>query len=210
MKHCIIILLLFLFASCKLSEKNIIGVYKLPEHYAKTELAIYSNNKFTFLRNNSIQALLKNENYISTCGIWAKEKGNKIILQSISDSAKHLLFKIQEDVAKESNISCFTFFDTFGDTVDISAYYRNKECLGKVHGRQPSIKISISKGDSLNFYFTGYKQWDFLKDNKRNLDYRITLFPEFNSEYFNQTEFLIKHKALIDKKNKIKYKKNKA
>ena len=207
MKHFLSIILLLLFSACKLTQSNIIGRYELPTG-VRTELIIDSNNNFYFSKFNGISALLKNENFITTSGIWTMITDRKLILQSNLDPSEHLAFKIQEDSAREGGITGFTFLDINGDTLRISIYDHNNRFFGKVHSSYSRIKIKVAKGDSLSFNFPGYRQWKLVKDNYRNSDYRITLFPEYVSSYFNQTEFQIKHNSLIEISNNTKFKKS--
>lgn len=205
MKNFFQIIFLLLLSGCKTTQPNLIGKYILTTD-PKTELIINANNKFVFSKSNTISALLSNEDYIISQGTWELATDKTLILQSYP--TEYLDWKIHEDSAKQKGISNFTFLNSLGDTLKISLYHYNNKLLGKVHGRDSHIETTIKKDDSLNFKFPGYIQYNFIKDNFRNSDYTITLFPKNNGSYFTQAKFLIKHKSLIEINRNSKFKKS--
>lgn len=56
-----------------------------------------------------------------------------------------------------------------------------------------------------SFYFIGYKTFNFINNQEKNADYDITLSPEINESYFDETFFKIKKNKLINKELSYKF-----
>ena len=205
----ILTLLLFLISSCKVTEKNITGLYRL-DRFPKTTLKINSDKTFEFSKNNRNPYLLpfehSDEYFFNTKGTWQRVDKKTISLASQSDSLVYPLFISRTNPAKNKDRSDFTFYDTFGDTVKIIyVKYSDSSISAAMHRSMDYFTEDLTETDTLKFYFYGYTPYTFISGQKINQDYSITLKPSFQPNFFLGTEFKIKHKKLIDIKRKGKF-----
>jgi hypothetical protein len=204
---------LALFVSCKVSEKDFPGSYSL-ERFPKTILTIKSDNTFEFSKNNPNPYLHPfdhpSENYCITKGSWEKIKHNVITLTSQSDSLIYPLFEIKSTAPREQDISYFTFYDTFGDTVRLLyTQLSDGAWMGRLHGTSPYTALDLTKRDTFEFHFYGYRPVNFISGQRKNMDYHITLKPEFQPNFFDKTAFRIKKKKIIDIERNGRFQKTK-
>src|SRR5688500_18177644 len=115
-------LIFILFSSCKVIEKDIIGLYKL-DRFPKTTLKINSDKTFEFSKNNRNPYLHpfhhEDEYFADTKGTWQMADKKTILLNSQSDTLVYSLVSFQTSPATDKNWSNFTFYDSYGDTVKI-------------------------------------------------------------------------------------------
>jgi hypothetical protein len=202
-------LLFFFICSCKVTEKNIIGFYKLDK-FPKTTLKINSDKTFDFSKNNRNPYLHPfdhpNEYYLQTRGIWTAIDKKTISLTSQSDTITYPLVNVQSFPPRDNELSYFTFYDTYGDTVRLLyTQLSDGMWVGRLHGTASYFSMDLNKRDTFEFHFYGYQPYKFISGQKINQDYKITLKPFFQPNFFVKTEFRIKRKQLIDKKRKGKY-----
>ena len=205
----ILTLLLFLISSCKVTEKNITGLYGL-DRFPKTTLKINSDKTFEFSKNNRNPYLLpfdhQDEYFSKTKGTWQRVDKKTISLTSQSDTIVYALFSLRANPAKNKDWSSFTFYDTFGDTVKILyVQYSDSTISAAMHRSMDYFTEDLTKRDTLEFYFYGYRPYTFISGQKINQDYTINLKPSFQPNFFLGTEFKIKHKKLIDIKRNTKF-----
>lgn len=208
------ILLLLFISSCKVTEKDIIGLYKL-DRIPKTTLKINADKTFEFSRNNRNPYLYSSDHpdeyYINTKGTWLTLDKKTISLTSQSDTLAYPLVSVETLPAKNKDRSYFTFFDTYGDTVKILYVHLNDNgIVAAMHGSMDFYTMDLASRDTLVFYFYGYRPYTFINGQKLNQDFNILLKPAFQPNFFQETVFKIKRKQLIDVKRKVKFKQTKS
>ncbi len=204
-----LILLIILVSSCKVTEKDIIGSYKL-DGFPKTILKIKADKTFEFSKNNRNPYLHPfdhpDEYYADTRGLWKIVNSNKMALTSQSDTLIYPLASLKVNPAREKEQSYFTFYDTYGDTVKVLyVQYSDSSIIATLHRSMDYYTEDITKRDTLEFHFYGYRPYIFISGQKSNQDYSIILKPAFQPNYFRGTEFRIKRKKLIDIKRNGKF-----
>lgn len=210
----ILTLFILIVSSCKVTEKDIIGSYQLDK-FPKTTLKINSDNTFEFSKNNRNPYLHPfdhpDEYYADTKGTWQTIDKKTISLTSQSDTLIYPLVSLQTNPAREVKWSNFTFYDRYGDTVKILyVQYTDSSISAAMHRSMDYFTEDLTKRDTLEFHFYGYRPYIFIAGQKTNQDYSITLKPSFQPNFFRGTEFRIKRKQLIDIKRKGKFKMTKS
>lgn len=213
-KAILFLLSIILYTSCKVAEKDFLGIYAL-EKFPKTTLLIKSDNTFEFYKNNPNPYLHPfdhpSENYCITKGSWEKPTGNLLVLTSQSDSLVYPLFEIRSVPPRQENLSYFTFFDNFNDTVRLLyTELSNGELMGRSHGTSPFAFLDLRQRDTLEFHFYGYRPVKYISGEKKNRDYFITLKPEFQPNFFIGTKFRVKKNKILDVNRKGKFFKTKS
>ena len=207
-------LLFFFIFSCKVTEKDIIGFYKL-DGFPKTTLKINSDKTFEFSKNNRNPYLHPfdhpDEYYSDTKGIWQTVNKKAISLTSQSDSLIYPLTTFQTYPARGEKSSYFTFYDPYNDTVKVLyVKYRDSSIAAAMHRSMDYFTEDLTKRDTLEFHFYGYRPYIFISGQKLNKDYKITLKPTFQPNFFKGVEFRVKRKQLVDIKRKGKFKMTKS
>lgn len=205
----ILTLFVLAFYSCKVTEKDIVGFYKL-DRFPKTRLKINSDKTFEFSKNNKNPYLHPfdhpDEYYADTKGTWQWVDNKVISLTSQSDTLIYPLASVVAQPARDSKWSYFTFYDTYGDTVKVLyVQYNDSTISASMHRSMDYFTEDMTKRDTLEFHFYGYRPYTFISGQKINKDYRITLKPIFQPNFFKAIEFRIKSKQLIDIKRKGKF-----
>jgi len=203
-----------LMGSCKVTEEELIGKYHLNK-FPKTTIQIKQDKSFEFVKNNPNPYLHPfehpEENYFITKGTWEIADKNKIILNSQNDSLTYPLGEVKKEKAKNQSTSDFIFLDTDGDIVKILyVQYPSGEVSMAFHSSMSSFSQDLTKKDSLEFYFYGYRHFTFIGEERENADYTIKLTPEFKPNYFLQTEFVFRKNKILDVKKKAKFLKKKS
>lgn len=202
-------LLFILISSCKVTEKDMIGLYKL-DRFPKTTLKINTDKTFEFSKNNRNPYLHPfdhpEEYYAKTKGTWQTVDEKTISLTSQSDTLIYPLVSLQTYPARDKNWSYFTFYDTYGDTVKVLyVQYIDSAISAAMHRSMDYFTEDLTKRDTLEFYFYGYRPYTLISGQKVNQDYKFVLKPSFQPNFFVGTEFRIKRKQLIDIKRKGKF-----
>jgi len=205
----ILTLFVLIVSSCMVTEKDIIGSYQL-DRFPKTTLKINSDKTFEFSKNNRNPYLHPfdhpDEYYADTRGTWQTIDKKTISLTSQSDTLIYPLVSLQTNPARDVKWSYFTFYDTYGDTVKILyVQYTDSSISAAMHRSMDYFTEDLTKRDTLEFHFYGYRPYVFVGGQKANQDYSITLKPNFQPNFFNGTQFRIKRKQLIDIKRKGKF-----
>jgi hypothetical protein len=196
------------------TEKDIIGSYKLDK-FPKTTLKISADKTFEFSKNNRNPYLLPydhpEEFFSVTKGSWTTIDKKIIALTSQSDTVIYPLVTIQTYPARNREWSYFTFYDTYSDTVKVLyVQYTDNSISAAMHRSMDYFTEDLTKRDTLEFHFYGYRPYIFISGKKLNQDYKITLKPGFQPNFFIGTEFRIKRKQLIDIKRKGKFRQTKS
>lgn len=203
-----------LVCSCKVTEKDIIGFYELDK-FPKTTLKINSDKTFEFSKNNRNPYLHPfdhpDEYYSNTKGIWQTVDKKTISLTSQSDTLIYPLVSLKANPPRDGKWSHFAFYDTYGDTVKILyVQYTDSSISAAMHRSMDYFTEDLTKRDTLEFHFYGYRPYVFVNGQKTNQDYSITLKPSFQPNFFRGTQFRIKRKQLIDIKRKGKFRMTKS
>jgi hypothetical protein len=205
----ILTLLFFFISSCKLTEKNIVGLYKL-DRFPKTTLKINSDKTFEFSKNNRNPYLHpfdhSDEYFSDTKGTWQTIDKKTISITSQSDTLVYPLVSLQAYPARDKKWSYFTFYDTYGDTIKVLyVQYPDNSISAAMHRSMDYYTEDLTKRDTLEFHFYGYRPFTLISGQKLNQDYKITLKPSFQPNFFIGTEFRIKRNKLIDVKRYGKF-----
>jgi hypothetical protein len=201
--------LVLLFSSCKVTEKDTVGSYQL-EGFPKTTLKINSDKTFEFSKNNRNPYLHPfdhpDEYYADTKGTWQTVEKRIIALTSQSDTLIYPLTSVVTKPARDNKWSQFTFYDKYGDTVKVLyVQYTDSSISAAMHRSMDYFTEDLTKRDTLEFHFYGYRPYVLIGGRKENHDYSITLKPSFQPNFFRGTEFRIKRKQLVDIKRKGKF-----
>ncbi|MFT3705946.1 MAG: hypothetical protein QM802_26505 [Agriterribacter sp.] len=205
----ILICVLVCIISCKVAEKDMAGLYRL-DGFPKTILKINSDKTFEFSKNNRNPYLHPfdhpDEYYFDTKGSWRKIDKKTISLTSQTDTLVYPLVSIETFNPKNPSSSQFTFYDTYGDTVKVLyVQYSNNSITAALHRSMDYFAEDLTKRDTLEFHFYGYRPYTFISGQKTNKDYNIILKPGFQPNFFIETMFSVKRKKLIDIKRKGKF-----
>jgi hypothetical protein len=190
---------------CKTNEQNVGGSYYL-NRWKKTKLTLNNNGTFEFLNFNPL-LIFKGGNYQTSSGYWQKAS-QTINLTSDRSALNYNKISVKEKQPKSKSATKFVFFDLYGDTVDIDAVkigdslvaMRFHKLLSSYETSEKEIKQKLH-----SFYFIGYKTFNFINNKERNTDYDITLSPEINESYFDETFFKIKKNKLVNKELSYKF-----
>jgi hypothetical protein len=206
-------LLIVAIASCKVTEKDVIGIYKLDK-FPKTTLKINADKTFEFSKNNRNPYLIPfdhpDEYYFNTKGAWQWVDKKTISLTSQRDTIVYSTISLQKYAARDNKLSYFTFYDTYDDTVKILyVQYTDSSIKAAMHRSMDCFTEDLTKRDTLEFHFYGYRPYTFIGKARINQDYRIRLNPGFQPNFFDGTIFRIKRKQLIDAKRNGKFRQTK-
>ncbi|MBP7555998.1 MAG: hypothetical protein KA821_07025 [Chitinophagaceae bacterium] len=205
----ILIVIISVFSSCKVTENAIAGVYSL-DRFPKTILKINSDNTFEYSKNNRNPYLHpfdhQDEYYIDTRGSWQATGKKTISLTSQNDTLMYPITSIEAQPPRDNTTSYFIFYDTHGDTVKILyVQYSDSSISAALHRSMDYFTEDLTRRDTLEFHFYGYRPYTFISGQKTNNDYSITLKPAFQPAFFRATTFRIKRKRLIDIKRKTSF-----
>lgn len=204
-----LLLILLLTYSCKVTEKDIVGLYRL-DGFPKTTLKINADKTFEFSKNNRNPYLHPfdhpGEYYCNTKGVWQTVDRNNISLTSQSDSLIYPLVSFDTFPPRDPKQSYFTFYDTYQDTVKILyVQYTDGSISASMHRSMDYFTEDLTKKDTLEFHFYGYHPYTFISGHNTNQDYKITLKSVFQPNFFQGTVFRIKRKQLTDVKRKGRF-----
>ncbi len=209
MKQGYLLLIIFL-TSCSNNNRIIVGNYK-TESYHQSFIKIDTASKFMFY-SDSYRLLIEGQNRFWTEGTWSKKNKKTLLLNSTKDTILNQRFILQKQKLADSLESQFVFIDQNSDTVLTSAVYKNSELFFyRSHGPYlTNFKDKLFKGDTLLFGFSwGFEPLEFLIVDSSTMKYTVILKREFKPNYFKNTEFIIKSKKLINKKEKAIFKMDK-
>lgn len=200
-----------IISSCGVTEKSIVGIYKL-RRFPKTTLQINPDSTFEFsqiMPNPYLHPFdHPNEYYAYTKGRWRLEGKRSVFLTSQSDTLIYPLTSLRIDTPKEKSSSNFRFYDSYGDEVKILyVQYSDNSIIAAFHSAMKDFDEDLTKRDTLEFHFYGYRPYTFISGKKINNDYSITLKPSFQPGYFVDRKFKVKRKRLILSKGKAKFEK---
>jgi hypothetical protein len=212
-----IYLLIFFFltiASCKVTEKDIVGSYKL-DRFPKTTLTINGDKTFEFTKNNPNPYLHPfdhpDQYYSTTKGKWFIVDKNIIELTSQLDTVIYPLVTVEHKLPRNDTLSYFTFYDTYSDTVKVLyVQYTDSTISAAMHRSMDFFTENLTNRDTLKFHFYGYPPFTFINGQKENFDYNIILKPFFQPGFFLARQFRVKRNKLIDIKVNGKFRRTKS
>jgi hypothetical protein len=136
----------------------------------------------------------------------ANGRQKNISMTSQSDTLIYPLVSVETRPARDSKWSYFTFYDTYGDSVKVLyVQYIDSSISAAMHRSMDYFTEDLTKRDTLEFHFYGYRPYRFISGHNTNQDYSITLKPTFQPNFFQGTQFRIKRKQLVDIKRKGKF-----
>ena len=211
--------------SCKTTD--FIGRYEL-RHFPKTSIELKSDGTFEFTKINPNPYLHSFEHpedyYFITTGTWTKNQ-RRLILNSSKDtliSKEPEILDSKEDLTKVDttenlfgemwaprSYSTFTFFDMFGDTVNVlNGKSTDNTEIFRLHRSMKSLYWSTNWSDTLEFHFYGYRPYQFVRTDKVRRIFTIKLYPDRQGGIFIDRQFIIKRNRIKD--GKIKFEKTNA
>ena len=203
-------------ASCKLT--NFVGRYEL-RHSSKTSMEVKNDGTFEFTQINPNPYLHPfehpDEYYFTTFGTWTAEKKTltfNSFKDSIADRQPEIIFskEITRPIDKprpspmflDSDGSRFTFYDIFGDTVNILFVQSpDSNRYSALHRTMELADWPASYADTVEFYFYGYKPFTFIRTDKVRREIGIKLYPEYRYSVFNDIVFRVTRRKI--KRNRI-------
>jgi len=196
------LLLIIICYSCKVSENNIVGTYRLRTS-SKTMLVLKKDKTFEFVKNFSEPGPLffpdSTELNYRTTGNWHWNNG-QLTLNSFPPTTPTFTEKAIVVVTAHTDITSFSFWDQYGDPVPIRLikFPANRTKLHK--GNVISFFAQdFGNTDTLEFHFYGYAPYQWINPPNEagvNNQHRITLFEQNRQGYFNNV-------VLNGEKNKL-------
>jgi len=209
--------------SCK--PTDFIGRYEL-RHFPKTSIELRNNGTFEFVKINPNPYLHPfdhlDDNYFSTNGTWTVTK-NRLTLNSDSklatikepeilestkiltkvDSAKNIYGRLQA-----LSFSTFTFYDIFGDTINILyGQFPDSSGISLLHRSMRFLEwpTVVREGDymfhlsdTIEFHFYGYNPYKFTRTDRERRTVKVRLYPEQRGRVFEKRQFIITRKRIKD------------
>lgn len=197
--------------SCK--PTSFVGRYEL-RHFPKTSMELRNDGTFEFTQINPNPYLHPFEHpdqyYFTTIGSWTNDK-NKLTFNSfkdsISDRQPEIIFS--KEITKpidtsrpspmflDSDASRFTFYDIFGDTVNI-LFVQSPDSNGysALHRTMELADWPTSYADTISFYFYGYRPYTFTRTDKVRREIGIKLYPEYRHGVFTDVVFRVTRRKI--------------
>lgn len=184
------ILALVLLAACKVTEKNIVGTYRLRSP-SRTMLVLKNDKTFEFVKNFPEPGPVffpdSTEMNYRTAGHWQLNDG-QLILNSFPGGSKDIALQAKDSVTRNTEITSFSFWNQYGDGVPIRLirFPANRTKLHKSNVISFFAEDFIS-ADTLEFHFYGYLPYRWTSTPAKtvtNNQHRITLFEQQRQGYF--------------------------
>lgn len=219
----LIIFIILGFVSCK--PTDFVGRYEL-RHFPKTSIELRNDGTFEFIKINPNPYLHpfdhQEDNYFVTEGKWTVT-GNRLVLNSYEeptivkkpeiiesrrvmtevDSTMNIFGRLQPE-----SFMTFTFFDIFGDTVDILyGQFPDSSSIARLHRSMrfiqwPTIQRegdeAFHSSDTIEFHFYGYSPYQFIRTDRDRRNVHVRLYPEKRGGVFVNRQFVIKRKRIKD------------
>ena len=204
MKFFLPILGCLLFCSCKTTEQNIAGTYRLKGN-SQTKLVINRDNTFEFVKNFNEPGPSffpdSTELNFRTNGYWKLGTNGRLVLNSESNFSPSYNKPFLDSITRNTEITSFSFWDTYGEPIPIRMI------------RFPANRVKLHKSniisffaedfqhnDTLEFHFYGYPPHRWAHDPNAGLSnsqHRITLFQQDRPGYFKEMVLLAERKKLV-------------
>jgi hypothetical protein len=188
------ILLIFVFSSCAVTEKNIPGTYRLNIP-SKTKLVLNKDKTFEFVKNFAGPGPVffpdSTEMNFRTRGQWRLDPHHNLVLSSFPADTQPAFLKKRDSVTHHTSITSLSFWDAYGDPVPIRFIKFLPDKIKFYRGNTISFfREDFSKMDTLEFHFYGYApvKWPSSKAENYNYNHtrRFILHEEERYPYFNE------------------------
>jgi hypothetical protein len=195
----IILTILLKFTSCKVTESNIVGKYKM-DNFPKTILNLKSDTTFEFIQNYRNPYLLPFEHpdevYFRTTGLWTLQN-NFLFLNSTNDSLTYKLYDIVATDTSKSQLCNYVFYDIYNEIVPILYVMTKKNGpISRFHSSIENFTYEKTEKENLQFFFFGYRPFTIMNSQNGETNYKIFLQPEFRPSWFKGTKFKVKRDKL--------------
>lgn len=209
--------------SCK--PTDFIGRYEL-RHFPKTSIDLKRDGTFEFVKINPNPYLHPfdhpDDNYFITNGTWTVEKNrltlnsdkspttikepeiiesNKVLTKT--DSAKNVFGRLQP-----LSFSTYTFYDIYGDTVNILyGQFPDSSGISLLHRSMkflewPTVEregdYMFHLSDTIEFHFYGYNPYQFIRTDRDRRTVKVRLYPERKGGVFENRQFTITRRRIKD------------
>jgi hypothetical protein len=185
------ILVLITLLSCHVTEKNIVGTYRLRGP-SRTMLVVKDDRTFEFVKNFAEPGPVffpdSTEMNYRTAGNWQLNNG-QLILNSFPNGARIFTELASDSITRNTDITSFSFWDQYGDPVPIRMIHfpANRTKLHKSNVISFFAEDFIS-ADTLEFHFYGYLPYRWITKPDApavNNQHRITLYEPYRKGFFN-------------------------
>ncbi len=191
-----------LLFSCKVSEKNIAGTYRLNQP-SRTQLVLKNDKTFEFVKNFSEPGPVffpdSTEFNYRTSGNWTLSPNGSLILNSFTGQ-QPALKQPADSILNNPAMTSFSFWNEYGDPVNIRfmKFPPDKIKLYKAN----SISFfaeDFDKKDTLEFHFYGYApvKWPGNFSAASNGSHSVTLFEEQRHGFFKNVALKAQRKKLL-------------
>ncbi len=194
---------LTLFCSCKLTEQNLAGTYRLKGP-SKTKLVLNKDKTFEFVKNFSEPGPVffpdSNELNFRTTGHWQLDHNNQLILNSFPASSMVFAKEASDSITRNADITSFSFWDQYGDPIAIR-FIRFPENRTKLHKSNviSFFAEDFVRTDTLEFHFYGYMPYRWIStrsETTSNSRHKITLYEQNRQGYFSNVIFVTDRKKI--------------
>lgn len=210
-----IALLYILLPSCRVTEKNIAGIYQ-PLNGQRTRIELRPDHSFelALLHPGTDTLLFPHRDPVNcfTRGTW--EYDNKtIVLKSRIDPVLQPSAAIDDSITRFTNISSFNFWTRYGDPVSIRSISLPPSQPKPHYGNSLYFFAQdFKETDTLKFYFDGFPPFSFpgsIPSSIGNNIHKIVLHEPYHPAPLPDLHFRVKRNELVFTRNKIRFKKNK-
>jgi hypothetical protein len=208
------LLIVFVFASCKVTELDLIGSFSL-EKVPKTTFTFNKDKTFSFTRINPNPYLHPydhpDEYYLTTRGRWGFVSKNIVEIVSQLDTVIYPLATIDKKEPQYDSISSFKFYDVYGDQVKVLYVQKtDSSIVASLHRSMDYFTCNLKNEDNLEFHFYGYQPYKFITGQNQNSDYSITLRPYFKPGFFFRRQYKVSNNKIRDIRVGADFKKKKS
>jgi hypothetical protein len=208
------LVLIIIFASCKVTETNFVGSYSMDK-VPKTTFTFNSDKTFSFTRINTNPYLHPfdhpDEYHFTTKGNWGFVDKNIVEIVSQVDTVIYPLVTIDKSNPQNDSTSKFNFIDVYGDKVKILYVQKtDSSIVAALHRSMDFFSCNLKKEDTLEFHFYGYLPYKFVGGQQENSDYLITLRPYFKPNFFFRRQFKVTKNKIRDIKVGVDFKRKKS
>ncbi|HEX6193047.1 MAG TPA: hypothetical protein VFZ42_11820 [Chitinophagaceae bacterium] len=197
------ILLAFIICSCKVTEHNIAGTYRLKSP-SRTKLVLNKDKTFEFVKNFEEPGPLffpdsTDLNY-HTSGRW-QLNNDQLILNSFTGESGEFARQAKDSVTHKTDITSFSFWNQYGDPVPIRLirFPANRTKLHKSNVISFFAEDFVNT-DTLEFHFYGYLPYQWLSTpgaTSSNSQHRITLYEQTRQGFFQNVILTTDRKKLV-------------
>ena len=196
-------LLTLIICSCKVTDRNIVGTYRLKTE-SRTKLVLHDDKTFEFVKNFQEPGPLffpdsTDLNY-HTSGKWDLNNG-QLILNSFTGESGEFARQAVDSVTAKTDITSFSFWNQYGDPVPIRLirFPANRTKLHKSNVISFFAEDFVDR-DTLEFHFYGYLPYRWLSSpgaSVSNSQHRITLYEQTRKGFFQNVVLTAERNKLV-------------